>query len=129
MKKPKEAPSSSPLSGVEFVEDSDPRTLDPRSQQPEGHTTERATLTHTTARRVAEFQKFERKELPRIEVKFESLSPEEAARKRPKMFLVKSPGRIFKGGASYELRPGKVVSELHYDIDGLRKQGVQLEEI
>ena len=47
----------------------------------------------------------------------------------PKSWRVKNGGRILSKGGITELKPGKVVDERNYDIEQLRIQGIELEEV
>lgn len=57
------------------------------------------------------------------------MSAAEAAKLAPRVYVVLEDRRIVKGAASYLLRAGKHLSQNEYDIEGLRRQGVQLEEV
>lgn len=46
-----------------------------------------------------------------------------------KRFRVKEEARVARGGSFYTLPKGKTISTFGYDIQALKNQGVQLEEV
>jgi hypothetical protein len=48
---------------------------------------------------------------------------------KEKRFRVKEEAKIARGGSCYTLSKGKTISSYGYDIQALKNQGVQLEEV
>lgn len=64
-----------------------------------------------------------------VEVPVPTKSELAAIQKRLKVYRVVQPRRITRGASSYELAAGKQITNRDYDIENLRAQGVQLEEV
>lgn len=54
--------------------------------------------------------------------------PAQPAKARERKFLVLETAQIPRGGSHFTLPKGKVISSQGYDIEGLKRQGVKLEE-
>jgi len=57
------------------------------------------------------------------------VTPDAAKRMRARTYRVMKDHKVRAGGRTYKLNQGKVVSENHYDINHLKKSGVELKEI
>lgn len=57
------------------------------------------------------------------------VSEEHSKANAPRVFRVVGDYILAKGAAKYVLKSGKLVTDRGYDIEGLRAQGVQLEEL
>lgn len=119
------------LAGIDF--DGDSPVADPRSNDPipvPNKRTEESNRANQEAARKAIAQ-MQSQPIRRVHQPARPTAPDPVVQAEiaPRMFRVLQPAKITRGAASYNLPAGKVITNRDYDVESLRQQGVQLEEM
>jgi len=122
------------LAGIEF--DDDEAVADPRDPVPEEKPPERTAETDAANQEAAK-RAIERMSGPEEgrpirkpqPPKPSAPDPEHQEAIRPRIYRVLRDSTITRGAASYVLKAGKPITDRDYNIESLKQQGVQLEEI
>ncbi len=125
------------LDGIEFAKPASgeavPSDADPRSNSAEPELPDRTMDTdranQQAARGAIERMNHERAKPKRGPPKLPEIDAERAKEIAPKLYRVLKPAQITRGASTYNLPAGKPITNRDYDIESLRAQGVQLEEI